>query len=144
MFAVETSDIVAVLKEIMPFFTAAVTVAGGVALAWIAWQQNMMKEELSKVKTQTDGLATAFGAAKLAQGTAEGTIAGLEQGRDHAAVVAAAAAEVVATAAAAAAAVAAEKPIILAGPVKVETVAIDADVVNVDKKVQPPTTRNGE
>jgi hypothetical protein len=38
---------------------------------------------LEHVRTQTDGLSTALGNAKLAQGTAEGTAIGLQQGRDE-------------------------------------------------------------
>jgi hypothetical protein len=39
---------------------------------------------LEAVQHQTDGLVSVLGAAKLAQGTAEGTALGLQQGRDEA------------------------------------------------------------
>jgi hypothetical protein len=42
------------------------------------------KREVGAIKHQTDGLVKVLGEAKLAQGTAEGTAVGLQQGRDEA------------------------------------------------------------
>lgn len=121
MFAVETSDTVQIVNTIANCTAAIVGTAGGVLVAYIAWQQNKIKSVLGDVKTQTDGLASALGATKLAQGDAEGQLKGIQQARD----------EMKAETKSAAAAV----------PAVVADVTITAENVSVEQK--PPQEKKG-
>jgi hypothetical protein len=69
---------VAEVALIITAVSSSIAAIGGAAAAIISARNG---RTLGNVKQQTDGLVNMFGATKLAQGLAEGTAAGLEQGR---------------------------------------------------------------